>query len=124
MWLCEKICVKFNEFKYQIDDSSGEEAQAALNRRLGTFLADLKRQHEGYEKAAALEWTQPEYAQQKKQFRQGRQEAALQINIVLAEMGEFDLVETIQKMPFDERIRVLLDLLSSRGAGIDAPAGD
>lgn len=116
MWLCEKICVKFNQFKYEIDDSTGEEAQSVLNRRLGTLLAELKRQHEGYEKAAEMEWTQPEFAQQKKQFRQGRQEAALQINIVLAEMEEFELVDSIQKMPFDERIRVLLELLSSRGA--------
>ena len=81
--------------------------------RLSDLVATLRHQHEGFERASAEEWSNPTLATEKRKFRQNRQACVLQINVVLAEMGELDLVNEIQKLSFERRIQRLEEYLAS-----------
>ncbi|MBL8192186.1 MAG: hypothetical protein JNM06_00075, partial [Blastocatellia bacterium] len=94
-------------------------AQSGYRSKLAELVTELKRQHEGFERASAQEWSNPALAADKRKFRQNRQACVLQINVVLAEMGELDLVNEVQKLSFERRIQRLEEYLeSSAGMGM------
>ena len=65
-------------------------------------MQDLRAHQEGYEKASSG-WSE-DSAEEKKRLRQARQDTLLQINVVLAQLGEVDLIHEIEKLPFERRI--------------------
>ncbi len=113
IWLCERICNKFQEYREELEGTPRDVAQSGYRARLTELVAELRRQHEGFERASAQEWSNPALAADKRKFRQNRQACVLQINVVLAEMGELDLVNEIQKLSFDRRIQRLEEYLES-----------
>lgn len=113
LWLCERICNKFQEYREDLEGTPRDVAQSGYRSRLVELVAELKKQHEGFERASADEWANPALANDKRKFRQNRQACVLQINVVLAEMGELDLVNEIQKLSFDRRIQRLEEYLQS-----------
>ncbi len=119
IWLCERICNKFQEYREELDGTPRDVAQSGYRTKLGELVAELRRQHEGFERASAQEWSNPALAAEKRKFRQNRQACVLQINVVLAEMGELDLVNEVQKLSFERRIQRLEEYLeSSAGMGM------
>ncbi|KAF0249847.1 MAG: hypothetical protein FD167_751 [bacterium] len=113
IWLCERICNKFQEYREELDGTPRDVAQSGYRTKLGELVAELRRQHEGFERASAQEWSNPALAAEKRKFRQNRQACVLQINVVLAEMGELDLVNEVQKLSFERRIQRLEEYLES-----------
>ncbi|MCS6885755.1 MAG: hypothetical protein RMM17_05305 [Acidobacteriota bacterium] len=113
LWLCERICNKFQEYREELEGTPRDVAQSGYRNRLIELVAELKRQHEGFERASAEEWANPALAHEKRKFRQNRQACVLQINVVLAEMGELDLVNELQKLSFDRRIQRLEEYIQS-----------
>jgi hypothetical protein len=113
LWLCERICNKFQEYREELEGTPRDVAQSSYRSKLAELVEDLRRQHEGFEQASAQEWSNPALASDKRKFRQNRQACVLQINVVLAEMGELDLVNEIQKLSFDRRIQRLEEYLQS-----------
>lgn len=113
LWLCERICNKFQEYREELDGTPRDVAQSGYRTRLSELVSELRRQHEGFERASAQEWSNPALASDKRKFRQNRQACVLQINVVLAEMGELDLVNEIQKLSFERRIQRLEEYLQS-----------
>lgn len=119
IWLCERICNKFQEYREELDGTPRDVAQSGYRTKLAELVSELRRQHEGFERASAQEWSNPALAAEKRKFRQNRQACVLQINVVLAEMGELDLVNEIQKLSFERRIQRLEEYLeSSAGMGM------
>jgi hypothetical protein len=119
IWLCERICNKFQEYREELDGTPRDVAQSGYRTKLSELVTELRRQHEGFERASAQEWSNPALAAEKRKFRQNRQACVLQINVVLAEMGELDLVNEIQKLSFERRIQRLEEYLeSSAGMGM------
>lgn len=113
LWLCERICNKFYQYREELEGTPRDVAQSGHRQRLAELTAYLRRFHEGFEKASAEEWSNPSLALEKRKFRQNRQACVLQINIVLAEMGELDLVNEIQKLSFERRIQRLEEYLAN-----------
>lgn len=113
IWLCERICNKFQEYREELDGTPRDVAQSGYRTKLAELVSELRRQHEGFERASAQEWSNPALAAEKRKFRQNRQACVLQINVVLAEMGELDLVNEIQKLSFERRIQRLEEYLES-----------
>ncbi len=111
IWLCERICNKFQQYREELEGTPRDVAQSGYRMRLSELIADLRLQHEGFERTSAQEWSNPAFAQEKRKFRQHRQACVLQINVVLAEMGELDLVNEIQKLSFERRIQRLEEYL-------------
>jgi hypothetical protein len=116
--MSERICQKFQAYKGDLEGQSRDLADSGQRARLAEMLAYLRRQHEGFQQASENQWGDPSLAEEKRDFRYQRQACALQINVILAEMGELDLVAELQKLSFERRIRRLEEFLSSPTATI------
>jgi hypothetical protein len=113
LWLCERICNKFYQYREELEGTPRDVAQSGYRSRLGELVAALRMHHEGFERASADEWSNPTLASEKRKYRQNRQACVLQINVVLAEMGELDLINEIQKLSFERRIQRLEEYLAN-----------
>jgi hypothetical protein len=121
--LCERICAKLNEHRAELERSTGPESRSADHERLRNLLDELKGLHAAYERAAEAEWRDPAEAEAKSAARKDRQVVALKIEVLLAEMGELDLVEQFQKLSFEMRIRSLELFLGPGKAPARAASG-
>ena len=113
--MSERICEKFQSYRAELEGNSRELGASGQRARLSEMVADLRRQHEGLE-LAENDWSNPANASQKREYRQQRQSCSLQINVLLAEMGEIDLVNELQKLSFERRIQRLEEYLASSHA--------
>ncbi len=119
-WLCERICSRMQEHRLDLERAQRSSGQVERRSRLRALVDELRRRHEGYESAAEEEWTDPALAEAKREHRQGRQMCALQIEVVLAELGELDLVEEMQRLPFSRRIEKLHEFIASDAGAVPA----
>lgn len=115
-WLAAKIVDKFQAYRREMQAVTPDASRSAERAKLATLVSDLKQQQEGYERASGG-WTE-DAAEEKKRLRQARQDTLLQINVVLAQLGEVDLIHEIEKLPFERRIERLQAYLT------EGPAGD
>ncbi len=113
-WLGAKIVDKFQGYRAEIQSVAPDANRTAERAKLATLIGDLKSQQDGYERASNG-WTE-EAAEEKKRLRQARQDTLLQINVVLAQLGEVDLIHEIEKLPFERRIDRLAAFLVEGGA--------
>lgn len=114
-WLGGKIVEKFQSYRNEMETVTVDANRTAERAKLATLVKDLKEQQEGYERASSG-WTE-EAAEEKKRLRQARQDTLLQINVVLAQLGEVDLIHEIEKLPFERRIDRLSQYLEEGPAG-------
>ena len=110
--LSERICAKFQAYRAGLEASGRDVKDVGQRNRLSEFVAELKRQHEGYVRAS----DDPKATIEKRDFREQRQACVLWINVLLAEVGEVDLVNELQKMSFERRIQRLEEYLASNSA--------
>jgi hypothetical protein len=110
--LSERICAKFQAYRAGLEASNRDVKDVGQRNRLAEFVAELKRQHEGFLRASE----DSNLAQEKRDFREQRQSCVLWINVLLAEVGEVDLVCELQKMSFERRIQRLEEYLASNSA--------
>lgn len=110
--LSERICAKFQAYRAGLEASSRDVKDVGQRNRLSEFVAELKRQHEGYLRASE----DPKATIEKRDFREQRQACVLWINVLLAEVGEVDLVNELQKMSFERRIQRLEEYLDGNPA--------
>lgn len=121
MALCEKICRKIGEHRDRLRETSPESAQIDRHGRLADLVRDLQKHHDRFQKIAAEE--NPELAGEKREALRQRQSCVLQINVLLAEMGEVDLVERMKKLGLDKRIEHLTQFLSTTKSTAEEHAG-
>jgi DNA repair protein RadA len=110
--LSERICAKFQAYRAGLEASNRDVKDVGQRNRLAEFVTELKRQHEGFLRASE----DSTLAQEKRDFREQRQSCVLWINVLLAEVGEVDLVCELQKMSFERRIQRLEEYLASNSA--------
>ena len=110
--LSERICAKFQAYRAGLEASSRDVKDVGQRNRLSEFVVELKRQHEGYLRASE----DPKATIEKRDFREQRQACVLWINVLLAEVGEVDLVNELQKMSFERRIQRLEEYLAGNSA--------
>lgn len=111
--LSERICEKFQAYRAGLQSSPRDAADVGQRARLSVMIADLRRNHEGFQHASDHEWSNPELAAEKRDYRQQRQSCVLWINVLLAEVGELELVNELQKLSFERRIERLEEYLAS-----------
>jgi hypothetical protein len=111
--MSERICEKFRSYRAELEGNSRDLGISGQRTRLSDMLAELRRQHEGLELATENEWSNPALASEKREYRQQRQSCSLRINVLLAEMGELDLVNELQKLSFERRIQRLEEYLAT-----------
>lgn len=113
IWLAEKIVDKFKQYQSDVEAASSVTGRAAHLSKLERLVADLKDSHEAYELATTEESSNPSAAEDRRFYRQARQDTQLQINVVLAELGAVEVVHEIQRLSFDKRIERLKEYIAT-----------
>jgi hypothetical protein len=117
-WLAGKIVDKFQAYRAEMQAVSPDASRSAERGKLASLVESLKGEQEAYERASSG-WTE-DAAEEKKRLRQARQETLLQIQVVLAQLGEVDLIHELEKLPFERRIDRLAEFLDAEPKG-DVP---
>jgi DNA repair protein RadA len=114
--LSEVICLKFRAYRLGLASNNRAVGELGQRSRLAKMVSELRLQHEAFVHASANEWSNPSLSSAKREFRQQRQSCVLWINVLLAEVGEVDLINELQKMSFERRIQRLEGYISSPSA--------
>lgn len=110
--LSEVICLKFRAYRLGLASDNRNVGDIGQRSRLAQMVYELRLQHEAFVHASENEWTNPSLSSAKREFRQQRQSCVLWINVLLAEVGELDLIDELQKMSFERRIQRLEEYIS------------
>lgn len=111
--IADQIVQKIQQYKEESQQRPVDEDMGSIQEMLAGLMDSLMNYHELYEDLIANGWNDPEFNSKKKRYRKLRQEASLKINVLLAELGEVELVEQIEKLPFDRRAQKLKEYLES-----------
>jgi hypothetical protein len=111
--LSERICAKFQAYR------AGPRGQVVVMSKMWANEIDcrnLSPNSSGNTKDTLRASEDPKRQLSKRDFREQRQACVLWINVLLAEVGEVDLVNELQKMSFERRIQRLEEYLASDSA--------
>ncbi|MBX3226924.1 MAG: hypothetical protein KIT84_40750 [Labilithrix sp.] len=116
-----RIVERVDAYRNELKASSPTDARAAERERLAALAKELKTHHDGYEDAANG-WGSDAKAKKREHFK-GREEAWLEISVLLARFGEVDRLQGIEKVPFAQRITQLSDYLEEAADKYRSPEG-
>ncbi len=97
--LAQRIVDKFQLFRRESRDSVPDAEQSAQRNKLQELIAALQDQQANYDRATAKR-----SIEEKRAHRLARQGILLEITVVLAQLGEVELVEQLERLPFEKRI--------------------
>ena len=100
--LATHIVMRFREYKDQIRKVVPDATRASEREKVAELTARLRREHAAFE-SAARSWSR-EADEQKKEFRKARAQTLLDIQVVLARLGEVDRIKEIERLPFDRKL--------------------
>jgi hypothetical protein len=97
---------------------------AATLRELARLVATLRTQHAAFE-GVSRSWSETDRVR-KRTLRRERQSTLSQITIELARLGEVDLCQRLDRLPFGRKIDDIEDLIgrAAQSARAKTPAGD
>jgi hypothetical protein len=113
VWLCERICERVRQHRHELEKAAPEAAQFDHRARLVELVRELRRRQDEFHAISAQDRTSPELAAAKRECLRSRQTCALQINVLLAEMGAVDLIEELRKLGVERRIEQLESYLDT-----------
>ena len=120
--LTAAICDRFESYRREVAELSPGKHRERERAEVGELTDDLARHHEAHEGAAAS-WA-ADAAARRAEARKDRAETALRIDVLLAHMGEVDLLHALAKLPFQQKIRELkryLDEAKQKAVTMGAP---
>lgn len=100
--LAQRIVDKFQSFRKESKEAVPDLEQSAQTNKLEEQVLLLREQQKQYEAAAAKR-----SIEEKRAYRLARQGTLLEITVVLAQLGEVELVEELERLPFEKRIERL-----------------
>lgn len=109
----ERICERFRSYLAEPESGLRPPDAASQRRRLSQMLAELRNLNERFQIASKNERSNRAFAAEKREFRQQRQHCWLGMNVLLAEMGEVNLLIKLKKLSFDRRLQRLQQFISS-----------
>lgn len=113
--ICELICDKVARHRKEIESLPRDAAQSVWRCRLASIVNNLR---EEIEVARVANGSQGYLASEEQRRRHQRQLYFLEITVILAEMGELNLLSRIHTLSFRRRIRTLDEYLARAGATV------
>src|SRR5262245_32688745 len=111
--LCERIVEKFQRHRAEAQESSQQDPQSKFQACLVSLVAELRDRQEELDAAEVGANFNRSLAAEKRRRRQFRQNCFLQIVATLAELGEIELINKIQRLPFKQRLKKLEEHLKT-----------
>lgn len=110
----QQICSCFASYKEQSDASLSAADVNAEHRRLKALVAELRREHESFERAAR-QWSAEAIAN-KRHYRITREQVLLKIQVSLARLGGLDTLDAIQRQSYERKLELLQSYLAQATA--------
>jgi hypothetical protein len=108
--MCELICYKVTRYQQELIGLADDAAHSVRCRRLAGVVNGLRDEIAAERSPNGSQGWPTSEAQR---GRRQRQLYFLEITVVLAEMGELDLLDRMHKMPFKQRIQILDEYLAN-----------
>jgi hypothetical protein len=103
--LAERLVAEVARFKRVAAKSAIDASRAGERETLGQLTLRLCQQNEAFE-ASRRGWSRQDQ-ENKRRVQREREETLAQVNVVLAQLGEFALVSELQKLPFERKLSAL-----------------
>jgi hypothetical protein len=100
--VAKRIVARFREYHAQVQAGVPDATRASERARIAELTARLRREHEAYE-IASKGWTR-EAEVQKRELRDSRARTMLDIQVVLARLGEVERCKEIDRLPFERKL--------------------
>jgi len=105
--LSTRIHAELQSYRERTEGADSEKLVANGRKRLLEQVPALRRHHEGFKKACDAAGVDRDVTAQKRDLRLKRRYCSLEIEVILVEMGEVSLVQAIQALAFEQRIKKL-----------------
>jgi hypothetical protein len=99
--VAQRVVKQFHAYRDEVRASDLDATRAHERRRLADLTAQLRKQNEEFE-AAAAEWSRHADAR-KKAARYGRERTVLAVNLLLARLGELALLHGLERVCFEQK---------------------
>ncbi len=107
--LARQIVERFRAYRDQVKATVPDATRARERERIAELTTRLRRQHDDYERAADS-WSR-DSGDQKKERRKAREQTLLDIQVVLARLGEVDRLAQLERLPFEKKLAHLESFL-------------
>jgi hypothetical protein len=96
------IVERFRAYRQQVSTTVPDATRASERERLAALVAKLRREHDGHERAAES-WS-ADASEQKRELRRARTQTLLDIQVVMARLGEVDRLAELDRLPFEKKM--------------------
>jgi len=100
--LATRIVDHFRAYRDQVKSAVPDATRAQEREQIATLTARLRAEHRAFE-AAAQGWSR-EAEDRKKELRRVRAQTLLDIQVLLARLGEVDRLKEIERVPFEKKL--------------------
>ena len=108
--LCVKICNKIQQYSEETEQRASQTSQSGYHSRL-IDLAEILQKLSQREKAGVISGTASATSGQGQTRRQRRSQTLLEVSIILAELGELELILKLQKSSPKKQVQILNQFL-------------
>jgi hypothetical protein len=101
--LCERIIQRFRDYKNRIASIPPDPGRTGENEKVEELTEKLKQYNQAFE-GNAKSWSS-RAAKDKRRLRQQRSDVMLEINVLLARLGEVGLVMRLERLTFQRKVK-------------------
>jgi hypothetical protein len=107
--LAARIVERFVAYREQVKSAVPDATRAKERERIAELTARLRREHDDYE-VAGLAWSR-EAEDKRKAARKARGQTLLDIQVLLARLGEVERLNELERLPFERKVTHLESFL-------------
>jgi hypothetical protein len=104
-----RIVARFRDYHSQVRAAVPDATRTPERERIAQLTAQLKTEHDDFE-VASRSWSR-EAGEKKKELRAARARTLLDIQVLLARLGEVERLKELERLPFDKKVAHLESFL-------------
>ncbi len=108
--LAGRIIDRFARHRLETSEGAPDLQRTHEHKELEALVTRLEEQNEAFD-AASMSWSSGA-VQEKKKLRKERNDTVLELNVLLARLGEVDLVKRLERLPFQTKAEELRSYLA------------
>ncbi|MGH7434986.1 MAG: helix-hairpin-helix domain-containing protein [Polyangiaceae bacterium] len=104
-----RIVERFRAYRAQINSTAADATRAGEREKLAQLAAKLRGEQDAFERASES-WS-PGASDEKRELRKVRAQTLLDIQVLLARLGEVERLAEIERLPFEKKVSRLEEFL-------------
>jgi hypothetical protein len=104
-----KIVERFRAYREQVNSTAADATRAGERQKLAQLAAKLRAEQDAFERASES-WS-PGASDEKRELRKMRAQTLLDVQVLLARLGEVERLAEIERLPFERKVTRLEEFL-------------